>query len=58
MSDLCRFFKPMHGLPDARGDLASSVPSRAIATTNKEVMNDLMSEATGTKRRGPYTRLD
>ena len=48
------FFKPKDGLPDPKGSLSSSLPSKAIALANKEVEKATTSE-TG-KKRGQYKR--
>ncbi len=48
------FFKPKDGLPDPKGSLSSSLPSKAIALANREVEKVTTSE-TG-KKRGQYER--
>ena len=55
MSIRC-YFQPKDSLPDARGELASSVPSQANANANREVlsMNESMQSS---KKRGAYRRL-
>ena len=44
--------KPVHGVPDPRGSLSASVPSRAIAEANKGV------RARQAGKRGPYVKLN
>ncbi len=50
---LHRYFARREGLPEANGDLSASVPSRAIALANSEVLKVMVPE---TKKRGPYKR--
>ena len=50
---LLRFFKPVDGLPDPKGSLSLSVPSRAIASANREVLNSISKAG---KKRDPYRR--
>ena len=50
---LLQYFKSKDGLPDPRGELSSSVTSRAISRANIEVQAELEKEK---KKRGPYRR--
>ena len=45
--------KPVHGLPDLRGSLSASVPSRAIAEANKRVQEEVTRQA---GKRGLYAK--
>ena len=49
---LLRYLNPKDGLPDPKGSLSQSVPSRAIAAANEEVTR----ARSGVKKRGPYRR--
>ena len=49
-----RYMKPVHGVPDPRGSLSASVPSRAIAKANKGVWEEVTRQA---GKRGPYVKL-
>ena len=51
---LLRFFKPVDGLPDPKGSLSISLPSGAIASANREVL-ELSASEVG-KKRGPYKK--
>ena len=53
---LHRYFARREGLPEANGDLSASVPSRAIALANSEVLKVMVPETEGKKKRGPYKR--
>ena len=46
--------KPIHGLPDSRGSLSVSFPSRAIAEVNKGVHENVTRQA---GKQGPYMKL-
>ena len=41
------YFQPRDGLPDANGSLTADVPSRAVASTNKEVSRVLSEQQAG-----------
>jgi hypothetical protein len=51
---LRQYFRSRDGLPDPRGILSSSLPSRAIAAANREVEAVLSTEKS--KKRGPYQK--
>lgn len=50
------YFKPANGLPDPSGPLSRDLPSRAIATVNREVQRILAEDRGKEKRRGKYNR--
>ena len=45
-----------NNLPDPRGTLSNSVPSRAIARANHEVEAEMERIRKADKKRGPYKR--
>ena len=49
---LLRYFKKRDGLPDPKGSLSHTIPSRAISMANSEVTE----ATTGDKKRGPYKK--
>ena len=49
---LLRYFKKRDGLPDPKGSLSHTIPSRAISMANSEVTEAM----TGDKKRGPYKK--
>ena len=49
---LLKYFKPKDGLPDPKGPLSQSLPSRVIAAANSEVAKAIAG-ASG-KKRGEY----
>ena len=56
---LLKYFKQKDGLPDPKGSLSHTVPSRAIARANREVEVELAAarrEESRSKKRGPYKR--
>ena len=53
---LLKYLKPAKDcLPDPKGSLVGSVPSRAITSANLEVQQVLAEDKKG-KRRGPYKK--
>ena len=46
------YMKPIDGLPDPRGSLSCSIPSRVIA----EVSNEVQEAMAGSSKRGPYSK--
>ena len=54
MSTIRHYFQPKDGLPDPRGSLQRTMPSKAIALANAEV-----EKATNHRvARGPYNRSE
>ena len=49
---LLKYFKPKDGLPDPKGPLSQSLPSRAIAAANSEVAKAIAGSSG--KKRGEY----
>ena len=52
MMSLLKYFRRKEELPDPKGSLSLSVPSRAIASANKEVEKELRKSKN--KKRGTY----